>query len=169
MKKRHKLSLEIVYPRFSGIWFFFVFVDVAQDMDVSIRKRALELSFALINSHNIRNVMIKLLKFLEKSDPEFKAHCSSNIVLAAEKYAQNVKWHLDTLLKVLVAVSDRFCSTKMETALCTLPNAFAVNAGRKLRPGWRGFVYDSVNIGICHPTVVYRLRIVERIAKRYRW
>lgn len=74
-------------------------------MDVSIRKRALELSFALINSHNIRNVMIKLLKFLEKADPEFKAHCSSNIVLAAEKFAQNVKWHLDTLLKVLVAVS----------------------------------------------------------------
>ena len=74
-------------------------------MDVSIRKRALELSFALINSHNIRNVMIKLLKFLEKTDPEFKAQCSSNIVLAAEKFAPNIRWHLDTLLKVLVAVS----------------------------------------------------------------
>lgn len=74
-------------------------------MDVSIRKRALELSFALINSHNIRNVMIKLLKFLEKADPEFKAQCSSSIVLAAEKFAPNVRWHLDTLLKVLVAVS----------------------------------------------------------------
>lgn len=76
-------------------------------MDVSIRRRALELSFALINSHNIRNVMIKLLKFLEKADPEFKAHCSSNIVLSAERYAPNVRWHLDTLLKVLVAVSVR--------------------------------------------------------------
>ncbi|KAK7580108.1 hypothetical protein V9T40_000737 [Parthenolecanium corni] len=81
-------------------------LDCLEDMDVSIRKRALELSFALINSHNIRNVMIKLLKFLEKADPEFKAHCSSNIVLAAEKYAQNVKWHLDTLLKVLVAAGN---------------------------------------------------------------
>lgn len=73
-------------------------------MDISIRKRALELSFALINSHNIRNVMIKLLKFLEKADPEFKAHCSSSIVHAAEKFAPNIRWHLDTLLKVLVAV-----------------------------------------------------------------
>lgn len=104
---------------YSLVFDIFVFVDVAQDMDVSIRKRALELSFALINSHNIRNVMIKLLKFLEKADPEFKAHCSSNIVLAAEKYAQNVKWHLDTLLKVLVGVSDPFCSTKMEITWCT--------------------------------------------------
>ncbi|XP_065199481.1 AP-1 complex subunit gamma-1 isoform X2 [Planococcus citri] len=81
-------------------------LDCLEDMDVSIRKRALELSFALINSHNIRNVMIKLLKFLEKTDPEFKAQCSSNIVLAAEKFAPNVRWHLDTLLKVLVAAGN---------------------------------------------------------------
>lgn len=137
-------------------------------MDVSIRKRALELSFALINSHNIRNVMIKLLKFLEKADPEFKAHCSSNIVLAAEKYAQNVKWHLDTLLKVLVAVSYRFFNTKMDIYRpMRLRNDFTLNAGWQLRPGRRSFVYDSVDIGFRLPAVVYRLRTVERLAKRY--
>jgi len=76
-----------------------------QDPDVSIRRRALELSFALVNSNNIRTMMKELLLFLEKTDPEFKAQSSSNIVLSAERFAPNKRWHLDTLLKVLVAVS----------------------------------------------------------------
>jgi AP-1 complex subunit gamma-1 len=78
-----------------------------QDPDVSIRRRALELSFALVNSNNIRTMMKELLVFLEKADPEFKAQCSSSIVLSAERFAPNKRWHLDTLLKVLVAVSRR--------------------------------------------------------------
>lgn len=77
-----------------------------QDPDVSIRRRALELSFALVNSNNIRTMMKELLIFLEKADPEFKAYCSSCIVLAAERYSPNNRWHLDTLLKVLVAVGS---------------------------------------------------------------
>lgn len=64
----------------------------------------MELSFALVNTQNIRTMMKELLTFLEKSDPEFKAQCSSSIVLSAERYSPNKRWHLDTLLKVLVAV-----------------------------------------------------------------
>lgn len=50
-------------------------------------------------------MMKELVTFLEKADAEFKAPCSSNIVLAAERYAPNKRWHLDTLLKVLCGVS----------------------------------------------------------------
>jgi len=78
-----------------------------QDPDVSIRRRALELSFALVNSSNVRTMMKELLLFLERSDPEFKAQCSSSIVLSAERFAPNKRWHLDTLLRVLVAVSSK--------------------------------------------------------------
>jgi len=64
----------------------------------------MELSFALVNSNNIRNMMKELLLFLERADPEFKAQCSSNIVMSAERFAPNKRWHLETLFKVLVAV-----------------------------------------------------------------
>lgn len=78
---------------------------VFQDADISIRRRAMELCFALINSNNIRTMMKELLSFLETAEPEFKATCSSKCVLAAEKYSPNVRWHIDTLLKVVQAVS----------------------------------------------------------------
>ncbi|KAI5697752.1 hypothetical protein M8J75_015123 [Diaphorina citri] len=81
-------------------------LECLKDPDVSIRRRALELSFALVNSANVRSMMKELLIFLEKSEPDFKAHCSSNIVLCAERFAPNKRWHLDTLLKVLVAAGN---------------------------------------------------------------
>lgn len=49
-------------------------------------RRAMELSFALINSSNVRGMMKELLAFLVKADVEFKAYVTSEIFLAAEKY-----------------------------------------------------------------------------------
>ena len=68
----------------------------------------MELCFALINGNNIRTMMKELITFLEKAELEFKASCSSKCVTAAEKYSPNVRWHIDTLLKVLNAVSFMF-------------------------------------------------------------
>ncbi|CAN8001894.1 unnamed protein product [Ixodes pacificus] len=76
-------------------------VDCLKDPDVSIRRRALELCFALINTHNIRAMTKELLVFLEKADPEFKALCSSNLFIAAEMYAPTKRWHIDTMIRVL--------------------------------------------------------------------
>uniref|UniRef100_A0A8C3G9Y3 AP-1 complex subunit gamma n=1 Tax=Cyclopterus lumpus TaxID=8103 RepID=A0A8C3G9Y3_CYCLU len=61
-------------------------VDCLKDLDVSIKRRAMELSFALVNGNNIRGMMKELLYFLDSCDPEFKADCASGVFLAAEKY-----------------------------------------------------------------------------------
>lgn len=45
----------------------------------------MELSFALVNTGNIRGMMKELLDFLENCDPEFKADVCSNIVQSTEK------------------------------------------------------------------------------------
>ncbi|XP_037028092.1 AP-1 complex subunit gamma-1 isoform X4 [Bradysia coprophila] len=81
-------------------------LECLKDPDVSIRRRAMELSFALINAQNIRTMIKELLTFLEKSDSEFKAQCSSGMINAAERYAPNIRWHLDTQLSVLIAVGN---------------------------------------------------------------
>ncbi|TRY97158.1 hypothetical protein DNTS_009642 [Danionella cerebrum] len=64
-------------------------VDCLKDLDVSIKRRAMELSFALVNGNNIRGMMKELLYFLDSCDPEFKADCASGIFLAAENYVRD--------------------------------------------------------------------------------
>lgn len=81
-------------------------LECLKDPDVSIRRRAMELSFALINSANIEGMSKELLIFLEKADAEFKAQCSSRMVHVAERYAKSIRWRLDTLLSVLIAAGN---------------------------------------------------------------
>ena len=80
-------------------------LDCLRDGDISIRRRALELSYALINEHNVRVMIRELLAFLEVADNEFKLGMTTQISLAAERFAPNKRWHIDTFLRVLKLVS----------------------------------------------------------------
>lgn len=79
-------------------------VECLKDPDVSIRKKAMELCFALINENNIKTMSKELILFLEKTDLEFKSVCSSNLCISAEKHAPDPKWHIDTVIKILNTV-----------------------------------------------------------------
>ncbi|PAA80704.1 hypothetical protein BOX15_Mlig017058g1, partial [Macrostomum lignano] len=76
-------------------------VDCLRDHDVSIRRRAMELCFVLINAQNVRGMAKEMLQFVADCDVEFKADCCSNLAIAAERFAPNKRWHVDTLLKLL--------------------------------------------------------------------
>ncbi|CAE6454073.1 unnamed protein product, partial [Rhizoctonia solani] len=78
-----------------------IILDCLRDGDISIRRRALELSYALINESNVRVLTRELLAFLEVADNEFKLGMTTQISLAAEKFAPNKRWHIDTVLRVL--------------------------------------------------------------------
>ncbi|KAF9453558.1 gamma-adaptin [Macrolepiota fuliginosa MF-IS2] len=78
-----------------------IILDCLRDGDISIRRRALELSYALINEQNVRYLIRELLAFLEVADDEFKLGMTTQICLAAERFAPNKRWHIDTVLRVL--------------------------------------------------------------------
>ena len=76
-------------------------LECLRDPDISIRRRALDLSFTLINEGNIRVLIRELLAFLEVADNEFKPVMTSQIGVAADRFAPNKRWHVDTMLRVL--------------------------------------------------------------------
>lgn len=76
-------------------------LDCLRDPDISIRRRALDLSFTLINEGNVRVLIRELLAFLEVADNEFKPVMTSQIGVAADRFAPNKRWHVDTMLRVL--------------------------------------------------------------------
>lgn len=81
-----------------------IILDCLRDGDISIRRRALELTYALINEQNVRVLIRELLAFLEVADEEFKLGMTTQICLAAERFAPNKRWHIDTVLRVLKLV-----------------------------------------------------------------
>jgi len=76
-------------------------LECLRDPDISIRRRALDLSFMLINESNVRVLVRELLAFLEVADTEFKPIMTSQIGIAADRFAPNKRWHVDTILRVL--------------------------------------------------------------------
>ena len=76
-------------------------LDCLRDPDISIRRRALDLSFTLINANNVSLLIRELLAFLEVADNEFKPIMTTQIGIAADRYAPSKRWHVDTMLRVL--------------------------------------------------------------------
>ncbi|KAI9742840.1 MAG: clathrin associated protein complex large subunit [Claussenomyces sp. TS43310] len=76
-------------------------LECLRDPDISIRRRALDLSFTLINESNVRVLIRELLAFLEVADNEFKPIMTSQIGIAADRFSPTKRWHVDTMLRVL--------------------------------------------------------------------
>jgi AP-1 complex subunit gamma-1 len=81
-------------------------LECLRDPDISIRRRALDLSFTLINDSNVRVLIRELLAFLEVADNEFKPTMTSQIGIAADKFAPTKRWHFDTMLRVMTLAGN---------------------------------------------------------------
>uniref|UniRef100_A0A674N238 AP-1 complex subunit gamma n=1 Tax=Takifugu rubripes TaxID=31033 RepID=A0A674N238_TAKRU len=76
-------------------------VDCLKDQDASVKRRALDLSLALVSASNVRSMMKELLVFLSSCPPDLRSQTASGIFNAAERYAPSQRWHIDTILHVL--------------------------------------------------------------------
>ena len=54
-------------------------------------RRALELSFALIDENNIRSVVKELVNFLDVAEGDFKAYTASNLVAITERWVKTIE------------------------------------------------------------------------------
>ncbi|OUM70445.1 hypothetical protein PIROE2DRAFT_56756 [Piromyces sp. E2] len=76
-------------------------IDCIKDTDISIRKRAIDLAFILMNRQNIRVLARELLVSLETTTNEEKAKISRRLCECASRYKPNKRWEIDTVCRVL--------------------------------------------------------------------
>ena len=76
-------------------------VDCLRDADVSIRRRALDLIYSLVNPQNVRILVRELLNFLLVSDVQFRPELTAKLCAVAERHAPNRRWHIDTVLRII--------------------------------------------------------------------
>ncbi|OLY81745.1 AP-1 complex subunit gamma-1 [Smittium mucronatum] len=76
-------------------------VQCLRDSDISIRRHALDLTFALVNNNNVRKLTSELLDLLPIIDNEFKKSMTHKLFVVAELFAPSVEWCMDIKLKTL--------------------------------------------------------------------
>eukprot|EP01119_Soliformovum_irregulare_P017162 TRINITY_DN504_c0_g1_i1.p1 TRINITY_DN504_c0_g1~~TRINITY_DN504_c0_g1_i1.p1 ORF type:complete len:863 (+),score=300.63 TRINITY_DN504_c0_g1_i1:305-2590(+) len=99
-------------------------VDCLKDPDVSIRRRALDLIYALVNEANIKVLAAELLTFLQNSTVEFKADLATKLCSVTERFAPNKRWHVDTILKIM-GIAGAYVPDEVASNLITLVAANA--------------------------------------------
>lgn len=72
------------------------------DADISIRRRALDLLYLICNSENASEIVAQLLGYLEnRNDPLIRDDLVLKIAILAEKFAENLKWYVDVVVKLM--------------------------------------------------------------------
>lgn len=132
-------------------------LDCLRDPDISIRRRALDLSFTLINEGNVRVLIRELLAFLEVADNEFKPVMTSQIGIAADRFAPNKRWHIDTMLRVLKLVSN--FAMIHERGFRDIANTTFI-LGWKLCQGADSIIFCSFNCNDPRATNILRAEII---------
>ena len=80
-----------------------------KDADISVRRRALDLLFVICDTDNAEKIVDELVAHLIVADASIREEMVLKIAILAEKYATDLRWYVDTILK-LISISGDYVS-----------------------------------------------------------
>jgi len=80
-----------------------------KDADISVRRRALDLLFVMCDTDNAERIVDELVAHLVQADAAIREEMVLKIAILAEKYATDLRWYVDTILK-LISISGDYVS-----------------------------------------------------------
>ena len=92
-------------------------VDCLKDPDISIRQRALELIYQLVNEQNVVALTSELLNYLVVAHSDHKADIISKVMGIVEKYSPTQKWRIDSMITMLSIAGNHCDESVMRTAV----------------------------------------------------
>ena len=106
-----------------------------EDLDMSIRRRALDLLYLMCNSNNVGEVIEELLQYNEKTDMLIREELVLKIAILAETFAPTMTWYLDVIIRLMSKSGDyitddiwwRLCQVVTGFTEETNPNAESMN------------------------------------------
>ncbi|PON59284.1 Adaptor protein complex AP-1, gamma subunit [Parasponia andersonii] len=117
-------------------------LECVKDSDASIRKRALELVFLLVNESNVKPLTKELIDYLEASDQEFKGDLTAKICSIVAKFSLEKIWYIDQMLKVLTEAGNFVKDEVWHALIVVISNASDLH-GYTVRALYRAFQTSS--------------------------
>ncbi|CAD5168007.1 unnamed protein product [Musa acuminata subsp. malaccensis] len=127
-------------------------LECVKDSDASIRKRALELVFLLVNDTNAKPLTKELIDYLEVSDQDFKGDLTAKICLIVEKFSQEKKWYIDQMFKVLSLGGNFVKDDAWHALIVAISNAPDLQ-GYSVRSLYKAFQTSSEQVSLVRVTV----------------
>ncbi|KAK9277510.1 hypothetical protein L1049_007054 [Liquidambar formosana] len=113
-------------------------LECVKDSDASIRKRALELVYLLVNDSNVKPLTKELIDYLEVSDQDFKGDLTAKICSIVEKFSPEKIWYIDQMLKVLSEAGNFVKDEVWHALIVVISNASDLH-GYTVRSLYRAF------------------------------
>jgi AP-2 complex subunit alpha len=82
-----------------------------KDADISVRRRALDLLFVMCDTDNAEHIVDELVAHLVLADAAIREEMVLKIAILAEKYATDLRWYVNTILKLISISGDRVSDT----------------------------------------------------------
>ncbi len=102
------------------------------DLDPSIRRRALDLLYLMCNNNNVHEIIEELLKYTEKTDIMIKEELVLKIAILAERFAANLEWYLDVIISLLANSGD-YITDDIWWRCCQIVTGFGENVNSNLQ------------------------------------
>ncbi|CAN1852784.1 AP-1 complex subunit gamma-2 [Linum perenne] len=139
-------------------------LECVKDLDASIRKRALELIYLLVNESNVKPLTKELVDYLEVSDQEFKGDLTARICSIIEKYSPEKIWYIDQMLKVL-AEAGNFVKDEVWHALVVVISNASDLHGYTVRALYRLFQKSAEQVFDCFDEIsIFMQETLIRVA-----
>lgn len=127
-------------------------VDCLKDPDISIRQRALDLIYQLVNEQNVVLLTTELLNYLVVAQNDHKVSLSSKIMQIVEKYSPNKKWRVDTVITMLTVAGNIADESVPRTAIIFIAQAEGLQAYATHRL-FRALMEDTAQLGLLQVAV----------------
>ncbi|KAL7553137.1 hypothetical protein ACHAWF_016402 [Thalassiosira exigua] len=103
-------------------------VDCLKDPDVSIRQRALELIYHLVNQSNVEALTAELLNYLVVCPRDHRADICARVLRVVDRYGPDDRWRIDALITMLT-IAGRECEAAVQSSAA----AYVSRASEDLR------------------------------------
>lgn len=90
-------------------------VECLKDPDVSIRQRALELIYHLVNENNVESLTSELLSYLVLCPREHRSDICTRVLRVVDRFSPSDRWRVDTLITTLT-IAGREASNAVQNA-----------------------------------------------------
>lgn len=98
-------------------------VDCLKDPDISIRQRALELIYHLVNHENVQSLTAELLNYLVLCPREHRSDICSRILRVVDRFSPDDRWRVDTLITMLTIAGREASHDVQNTAVIYISRA----------------------------------------------